>query len=111
VKLLIPVTDPDNPVEVDARFGRAAGFVLIDTVSGTRESLPNPAVTEPSGAGIKAARTVLDAGTEAVAAGHVGPKAEQVLRSGKVQIYTLPPGTLSVDRVLELLAAGELPPQ
>ena len=111
MKLILPVLDPAEPVEVDGRFGRAAGFVLVDTGSGRRKGLRNPAATEPSGAGVKAARTVLDAGAEAVAVEHVGPKAEEVLRAGRVVIYNLPPGRLTVDEALELLAAGELSEQ
>ncbi len=109
--LVIPVSNPDNPAEVDDRFGRAAGFVVIDTEKQSRSAISNPAISEPSGAGVKAARLVLDSGADAVAANYVGPKAEQILRSGKVEIFNLPPGDLTVERALELFTAGELPRQ
>ncbi len=108
MKVIIPILSDSLDAIVDERFGRASFFVLADTESGDREVISNPAAVETSGAGVRAARLVLDRGAGAVTSVHLGPKAEEVLRAGGVEIYLLPPGEFTVDRVLELFAAGEL---
>ena len=70
---------------VDARFGRAKYFLVVDTETG---------------------ENVVDLGAEAVITGHVGPKAFATLESGGVQIYTGAAGTVA--DAVEQFKAGKL---
>ncbi|HPJ71123.1 MAG TPA: NifB/NifX family molybdenum-iron cluster-binding protein, partial [bacterium] len=53
--------------DMAARFGRASGFLLCDTETGRHSFLPNDQnLNAPQGAGIQAARHVVESGAEAV---------------------------------------------
>ena len=81
----------DSPV--DARFGRAARFLLVDTETMAFEVVANQ--PGDSGAGIGAAKTVVDAGAEAVLTGNCGPNAERTLRAAGVKLFTGVSGTVA----------------
>lgn len=104
----IAVTSTDRGVDspVDQRFGRAAYFVIVDTDSMHAESFENPAVTSPGGAGITAAKFVIDHGAEAVLTGNCGPNAERTLGAGGIKLYTGVSG--SVSETVEAFKAGGL---
>ncbi len=81
---------------LDARFGRAKYFILLDTETGASSSLDNSVnLNAVQGAGIQAAKKVVDLEAEAVITGHVGPKAFAALRAGGVRIYTGASGTVA----------------
>jgi len=96
---------------VDERFGRAAGFSLIEEKADgdSIEYLDNKQNTEAmQGAGIQAGEAMVKAGAEVLLTGHVGPKALRVLRAGKVQIFL---GTRGTTRMaLEDYRKGRLRP-
>lgn len=72
---------------LDPRFGRAAGFIIIDPETMEFEYLDNGASQAAShGAGIQAAERVCRSGAKAVLTGFVGPKAYQVLQAGNIRI-------------------------
>ena len=52
MKLCISSTGRDLSAAVDPRFGRAAGYVFVDTESTTFESVENPAAMAGGGAGL-----------------------------------------------------------
>ena len=71
---------------VDPRFGRAAGFVMVDPQTMEFTYLNNLAARDMgSGAGIQAAETVARAGARVVLTGSVGPKAMQVLAAANIR--------------------------
>ncbi len=73
---------------LDPRFGRAAGFIIVDGQTGAHEYRDNAQnLSLPQGAGIQAAMHVKDAGVEAVITGHVGPKAFAALSKGNIKVY------------------------
>lgn len=92
--------------QVDPRFGRAAYFVVVDTESMGFEAIENGNVEASGGAGINAAKIVIDAGAQAVLTGNCGPNAERTLRAGNVKLYTGLDGT--VGQAVERFKAGEL---
>jgi predicted Fe-Mo cluster-binding NifX family protein len=81
--------------EVDPRFGRAAGFVLFDTESGSTDYLDNSAQQDSAkGTGVKAAQLIAKAGAEVLITGQLGPNAAQVLRKSGIKIYACASGTV-----------------
>ena len=71
---------------VDGRFGRAAGFMLVDA-AGKAEWLDNGASQAMAhGAGIETARRIAEAGAKILLTGVVGPKAASTLKSVGVQV-------------------------
>jgi predicted Fe-Mo cluster-binding NifX family protein len=87
--LKIAITSEGPPLEdlIDPRFGRAAGFIIIDPISLKFEYVLNgEAQVRDQGAGIQAAETVARQGVTAVLTGYVGPKAFQALAAAGIQV-------------------------
>ena len=109
MKIAVSAQGRDLDSALDPRFGRAAGFVVVDTDSGTSayvENAQNMALAQ--GAGLQAAQNVAGAGAQAVITGHVGPKAFLALSKGRISVH-LAGGEMSVGRALELYKDGKLP--
>jgi len=64
---------------VDPSFGRCAYFVVVDSESGSVESLVNEGVDAAGGAGIRAAEAIANLGAEVLLTGSVGPNAYSIL--------------------------------
>ncbi len=80
---------------VDPRFGRAAGFIIFDMENGRTEFIDNSKNCDSAqGAGIQAAKTVINAGAKTLITGNVGPKAFSALNAGGVDIYLTEGGTV-----------------
>lgn len=93
---------------VDARFGRAQWFILVDTESGEHEAMDNKQnLNAAQGAGIQAGQNVVELGAEAVITGNVGPKAFRVLQTAGIKIYLCGSTTTAAEAV-EQLKAGDL---
>jgi predicted DNA-binding protein (UPF0251 family)/predicted Fe-Mo cluster-binding NifX family protein len=72
---------------VDPRFGRAAGFIVIDPDTLSFCYVENGAAqVRAQGAGIQAAETVAGTGATAVLTGYVGPKAFQALSAAGIRV-------------------------
>jgi len=98
---------PDSPL--DARFGRAPGYLVHDTDSGAYEFVDNQqSLDAAQGAGIQAAETVVRAGAKALVTGHCGPKAFRVLSAAGVKVYNTDLPTIAA--ALEAFKAGTLKP-
>jgi predicted Fe-Mo cluster-binding NifX family protein len=86
-KVAITSEGPGLESKVDGRFGRAAGFVLVDLETMALDYLENGASQALSqGAGIQAAEMVAQAGAKAVLTGFVGPKAFHALKAAGIQV-------------------------
>ena len=86
---IIAVTSegPGMDSMVDPRFGRAAGFVVVDLATMATSYIDNGGSQAMSqGAGIQAAENVARAGAGVVLSGFVGPKAFQALSAGGIQV-------------------------
>ncbi len=106
MKIAVTSQGKDLGSQVDPRFGRAAGFIIYDTESGSFEYAGNEQnLSLPQGAGIQAAQNVAETGIEAVLTGHVGPKAFKALSHGRIKIYLGASGT--VQQALDAFNKGE----
>jgi len=86
-KIAVSSQGPGLDDRVDPRFGRAAGFVIVDPQTMEFTYLDNLAARDmASGAGIQAAETVARSGARIVLTGQVGPKAQQVLSAADIQV-------------------------
>ncbi|PLX15537.1 MAG: dinitrogenase iron-molybdenum cofactor biosynthesis protein [Candidatus Muiribacterium halophilum] len=107
MKVAVSTQGKDINSVVDARFGRTLGFIIFDTESENWEFLDNSQVLNaPQGAGIQAAKHVVDAGVNVVITGHLGPNAFKALSAAQVNAYTFKGG--SVKEAIDLLKKGEL---
>jgi predicted Fe-Mo cluster-binding NifX family protein len=105
----VAVTSKGRTLEspMDPAFGRAKGFIVVDTDSGEFEFVGNEQnVNAAQGAGIQAAGNVANLGVECVISGHCGPKAFRTLSAAGVKVMVGGSGT--VGEVLEKFKAGEL---
>ena len=72
---------------VDPRFGRAAGFVVVNLATGATSYVDNGGSQVMSqGAGIQAAENVAKAGAQVVLSGFVGPKAFTALSAAGIAV-------------------------
>jgi len=107
MKVAISTEGKDLEAVVDQRFGRAKGFLIYDTESKESKYVDNKQNLQAAqGAGIQSAKTVIDAGADAVITGNVGPKAFTTLKAAGVKIYLFKEGT--VGTALDKLHRGEL---
>ena len=107
MKVAISTEGKDLEAVVDTRFGRAKGFLVYDMDSNESVYVDNKQNLEAAqGAGIQSAKTVIDAGADAVITGNVGPKAFTTLNSAGVKIYLFKDG--NVQKSIDQLRKGEL---
>jgi predicted Fe-Mo cluster-binding NifX family protein len=86
-KIAVSSEGPHLDARVDPRFGRAAGFVVVDPQSMDFEYFDNGATqVMAQGAGIQAAEIVARAGAGVVLTGFVGPKAFQALTAAGIGV-------------------------
>jgi predicted Fe-Mo cluster-binding NifX family protein len=106
-KIAVTSQGPTLDDPVDSRFGRAAGFVVVDMETKETTYLDNGASQAlAQGAGIQAAEVVVRAGVSTVLTGYVGPKAFQALQAGGVAIVQ-DLGEMTVRQALEAYAEGK----
>ncbi len=92
---------------LDPRFGRAKNFILLDTETGAVTAVDNSVnMNAAQGAGIQAAKKIVEFGADALITGHVGPKAFSTLQAGKIRIYAGAFGTVA--DAIEQFKAGKL---
>ena len=86
-KIAVSSEGPDLDSRVDPRFGRAAGFMIVDPQTMTFDYVENGATqTMAQGAGIQAAELVAGTGASVVLTGYVGPKAFQALSAAGISV-------------------------
>lgn len=106
MKVAISVTAPEHDAKLDARFGRAKAFVVVDTETDEWQGYANPATDATGGAGIQAAEFVIEKGAEAAISGAFGPKAYDVLSAAGVDMYRAATGTAA--ELVQKLKEGTL---
>ena len=106
MRIAIASTGSALESEVDRRFGRAAYFIIFDTVTMTLNAFRNDCASVEEHAGTSAAKAVAGAGVQSVLTGNCGPNAAQILRDAGVSLYTGLTGTVS--EVIELYQDGRL---
>ncbi|MGI6472091.1 MAG: NifB/NifX family molybdenum-iron cluster-binding protein [Candidatus Methanomethylophilaceae archaeon] len=86
MKIAVPViNDSDNP-EIAQQLGRAPFYMVYDTEAKTSEKIVNPAQDSPSGAGVKAAQTIVNTGSAVLLTIRCGDKAYEVLNGAGVKV-------------------------
>ena len=86
-KIAVTSEGPSLDDQVDPRFGRAAGFVVVDLETmGTNYIDNGQTQVMGQGAGIQAAELIARAGVSCVLTGFVGPKAFQALSAVKIRV-------------------------
>lgn len=86
-KIAVTSEGPNLDARVDSRFGRAAGFILVDPQTMHFEYVDNGASqVMAQGAGIQAAESVSRAGADVLLTGFVGPKAFQALAAAGIDV-------------------------
>lgn len=86
-KIAISCEGPSLDDAVDPRFGRAAGFLIVDPDTLESEYVNNGASqVMAQGAGIQAAEIVAGAGAGVLLTGYVGPKAFRALEAAGIKI-------------------------
>ncbi|MFZ0726686.1 MAG: NifB/NifX family molybdenum-iron cluster-binding protein [Desulfobacterales bacterium] len=107
MKVAVSSTGKDLEASLDARFGRAAYFVIVDPDTLAFEAVENRQnLNLPQGAGIQAAKTVLQHKADALITGNCGPKAFKVLAAAKIKVYVGAAGR--VRDIVEQFKKGDL---
>jgi len=105
--MLIAITAQENSLqsEIDPKFGRAAYYLIVNTVTGEVTTHDNSdGINASNGAGTGAAQALSEYGVEALYTGKVGPKAAAALAQAKIPYYENITGT--VEGLLEQLKNG-----
>ena len=107
-KIAISSEGPSLDDRVDPRFGRAAGFIIVDPETLAFEYCDNgSSQIRAQGAGIQAAEFVAQAGATAVLTGFVGPKAFQALAAAGIRVAQNM-GNVKVRKAVEEFNKGTL---
>jgi predicted Fe-Mo cluster-binding NifX family protein len=86
-KIAITSEGPSLDDRLDPRFGRAAGFVVVDLETMETQYIDNGrSQVMAQGAGIQAAELIARAGVSCVLTGYVGPKAFQALTAAGINM-------------------------
>lgn len=95
MKIAVTSVGKELDSQVDPRFGRATCFIVVETETMAFEAIENANVAVAGGAGINAAKAVIDTGVQAVLTGNCGPNAERTLRATNIKLYTGVKGTVA----------------
>jgi predicted Fe-Mo cluster-binding NifX family protein len=107
MKIAIPASQPSEKDPIEARFGRAAYFMIYDEDEGSWESVENRANLDASqGAGIQTSEMLVKHGVDVVIAGHCGPKAFKVLQAAGIRVFMDVTG--SIEEALEAFLNNRL---
>lgn len=106
MKIAVTSTGKTLESEVDPRFGRAAYFIIVDTETMDFSATENESAAAAGGAGISSAKTIIDAGAQAVLTGNCGPNAERTLTAAGIKLYVGATGTIA--EAVELFKTGKL---
>ena len=107
MRIAISSEGPSLDDAVDPRFGRAGGFVLVNSTTMETSYLDNgKAQTLAQGAGIETAERMSEAGVRVVLSGYVGPKAFEALKAAGIQVCQDLDG-MTVREAVELFKNGK----
>lgn len=109
LKVAVSSQGPTLESAVDPRFGRSRYFIVVDTDTRAFSSHDNVQnLNAAQGAGIQAARNVIQLGVSAIITGNLGPKAFATLQAGQIAMYVGVQGT--VQEAIDQFVAGKLQP-
>ncbi|MHC1790339.1 NifB/NifX family molybdenum-iron cluster-binding protein [Solidesulfovibrio sp.] len=105
-QLAISSEGPTLDDAVDPRFGRAAGFVIVDAAGTARYIDNGGSQAMAQGAGIEAARRIAETGATVLLTGVVGPKAAAALAAAGITVVEGMEG-LTVGQAVAKYRAGQ----
>ena len=107
-KIAITSEGPTLDDVLDPRFGRAAGFIIVDPQTLQFQYVDNGASqTRAQGAGIQAAEVIVRNGAKVVLTGYVGPKAFTALQAAGIKVgQNL--DNMTVRQAVERFQAGQV---
>jgi predicted Fe-Mo cluster-binding NifX family protein len=107
-KIAVTSEGPSLDDQVDPRFGRAAGFVVVDSETMETRYIDNgQSQAMGQGAGIQAAELVARAGVKCLLTGFVGPKAFRALSAAGIKVAQNLDG-LTVRQAVERFKSGQV---
>ena len=106
MKVAVASSGDSLDAPVDARLGRCANVITVETETMEFEVRSNPGALAGTGAGVAAAQVVADSGAEAVIAGNFGPNSLSAFAAGGIKAYI---GSGMVREAVEALVDGRLP--
>jgi len=86
MRIAVTATGPTLSDHVEARFGRCAYFLIVDTDTMEFEAVENPNIALGGGAGIQSAQLMADKDVRTVLTGNCGPNAYQVFGAAGIQV-------------------------
>jgi len=93
MKIAVSTLGNTMDAKLDPRFGRAQGFLMVDTEQQTEMFVGNQEnISLAQGAGIQTAQFMADSGVDVVVSGHFGPKAASVLERAGIRMVSAPEG-------------------
>ena len=108
MKLAVSSEGPTLDSKVDPRFGRAAGFIIVDVDTMEFSHVDNGDIqVQPRGAGIQTTQRIAGQGVSVVLTGVVGPKAFEALNAAGIKVGTDLEG-LTVKEAVERFKAGKI---
>lgn len=87
MKVAISATGKDIESNIDARFGRAPFFLIIDTKTKEEQVIANTSIEHPSGVGVTVGNVVVREGIDAVITNDIGPLAFETFEQCGIKIY------------------------
>ncbi len=109
MKIVVPCNEKALTAPVSPQFARAAFFAIYDLETGTSEYINNSqALNTPSGAGVQAARHIVDVEAGALLTVHCGPKAFRALQTAGIPVYIGLSGT--VQEAIDKYNSGAITP-
>jgi predicted Fe-Mo cluster-binding NifX family protein len=107
-KIAITSEGPTLDDALDPRFGRAAGFIVVDPQTLQFQYVDNGASqARAQGAGIQAAEVIIQTGANVVLTGYVGPKAFTALQAAGIRVgQNL--DNMTVRQAIERYQAGQV---
>jgi predicted Fe-Mo cluster-binding NifX family protein len=94
MKIAVTAVGSSMDAQVEARFGRAPYYIIVNTESMEYEAIENPNVSAGGGAGIQSAQLIAKRDVKFVLTGNCGPNAFNVFGTAGVQIITGVTGTV-----------------
>ncbi len=88
MKIAVTSTGSDLSSTVEARFGRCACFIILDTDTMEFEAIENPNIALGGGAGIQSAQLMSEKGVKTVLTGNCGPNAFQTFGAAGIRVIT-----------------------
>lgn len=101
MKLMISSLGNTLESEPSFRFGRSPVFISYDLENAEWEAYPNPAVSDPGGAGVAASQFIIDHAIQAAISGRFGPNTYQVLKAAGIQMWTFDADCKTIEDVIE----------